>query len=103
MNLGQSIKIIRNQLGLSQEELSRRTGISQTSISHIENGVKSPTKRTLKKICEVLEVPEAVIYIMAMEDSDVPESRKKMFNSLYPSIKELAIEIIGKRKSKFIH
>lgn len=102
MHLGLAIKQVRNQMGLSQEDLSSRTSISQTSISQIENGIKSPSKKTLNKICEVLEIPVAVLYIIGIQDSDVPPSRKKMFDALYPKIKNLAIQIIGKRKSKFI-
>jgi XRE family transcriptional regulator, regulator of sulfur utilization len=102
MNIGTAIKSVRTQLGFSQEELSRKTGLSQTSISQIENGIKSPSKKSINKICQTLEVPEAVLYIIGIDNSDIPASRKEMFNDLYPQIKELAIQIIGKRKSKFI-
>lgn len=97
MNIGSAIKTIRNHFGLSQEELSERTSISQTSISQIENGVKNPSARSIKKICAVLQVPEAVVYIMGVEDSDVPAARKKIFDQLFPEIKDLAIQIIGKK------
>jgi XRE family transcriptional regulator, regulator of sulfur utilization len=102
MNIGTAIKSVRNQVGLSQEQLSERTGLSQTSISQIENGVKQPSKKSIRAICRALEIPEAVLYIIGLEDTDVPPSRKKMFADLYPEIKDLAIQIIGKQKSKFI-
>jgi XRE family transcriptional regulator, regulator of sulfur utilization len=102
MNIGIAIKSVRTQLGFSQEELSLKTGLSQTSISQIETGAKSPSKKSISKICKTLEVPEAVLYIIGIDNSDIPASRKEMFKELYPQIKELAIQIIGKRKSKLI-
>lgn len=102
MNIGNAIKVVRTHYGLSQEDLSFKTGISQTSISQIENGVKQPSKRSIIKICSTLEIPEAILYIIGIEDSDVPPSRKKMFEKLYPDIKEIAVQIIGKRSSKLI-
>lgn len=102
MNIGSAIKNIRLHFGISQEELSQITGISQTSISQIENGVKNPSKRSIQRICEALEIPEAILYIMGMEESEVPESRKKIFNKLFPDIKDIAIKIIGTKKSKLL-
>ena len=102
MNIGVAIKYVRNQVGISQEDLSKKCGISQTSISQIENGIKSPSKKTVKKICSVLQVPEAVLYIIGIENADIPSSRKEVFNTVFPQIKELAIQIIGKKKSKLI-
>lgn len=38
IGVGQQIKLIREEKGLSQEELAQRMGISRTTISKIENG-----------------------------------------------------------------
>ena len=95
MNLGGTIKAIRKQAGMSQGQLTAHTGLSQTSISQIENGVKRPSKSSLQKICKALEVPEAVLYILALEDKDVPKARKKLFDDIYPEIRELTIKLMG--------
>jgi transcriptional regulator with XRE-family HTH domain len=102
MNIGASIKFVRIQLGLSQEDLSKKTGLSQTSISQIENGIKQPSKKSILKICKVFQIPETVLYIIGIDNSDIPNSRKNMFEELYPPIRELAIQLIGKSKSKFV-
>jgi transcriptional regulator with XRE-family HTH domain len=102
MNIGNAIKQIRQHFGISQVELSERTGLSQTSISQIESGAKNPSKKSVKKICEAFEVPEAILYVMGMEDTDVPASRKDVFKDLFPAMKDFAIQIIGKRKSKIL-
>jgi transcriptional regulator with XRE-family HTH domain len=100
MKIGTAIKTVRTNLGISQEELSSQSGLSQTTISQIENGLKTPTQRSLKKICTALSTPEAVLYILAMDESDIPPNRKKAFDKLYPKIRELAIQILGNQNSK---
>jgi transcriptional regulator with XRE-family HTH domain len=49
MNIGISIKNIRESSDMTQTELSELSGLSQTSISLIENGVKEPRKATIEK------------------------------------------------------
>lgn len=95
MNLGYSIKSIRKQLGITQYDLADKSGISQTSLSQIENAVKRPSNKTIQSICGVLEIPEAVLYILAMQDSDVPHNKKNVYDMLFPSIKNLALQIVG--------
>jgi transcriptional regulator with XRE-family HTH domain len=51
MNIGIAIRSIRKQLDITQYELADRCNISQTSLSQIENGVKRPSARTIKKGC----------------------------------------------------
>jgi transcriptional regulator with XRE-family HTH domain len=101
MNIGFAIKMIRKHRGITQAELSDLTSISETSLSKIEKGT-IPTEKNLKKISNALDVPLSVIYILGMEDSDVPRSRKKMYELLFPSIKSLALEIIGKENEKLL-
>ena len=103
MNIGHAIKQVRMHYGLSQIELSSKTGISQTSISQIESGAKNPSKRSVKKICDVLEIPEAILYVLGMEDLDVPDTRKSIYKQLYPAMKDFAVQLVGKRKSKVLH
>lgn len=102
MNVGRAIKLVRNHFGISQEDLSEKTGISQTSISQIETGTKNPSKKTITAICNAFEIPEAVLYIIGIDENDVPKSRKEAYKRLYPQIRDLAIEILGKRKQSIL-
>lgn len=95
MKIGPAIKQIRKQIGLTQTQLSAATGISQTSLSKIESGESTPAKKNLEKIAAALDVPTSVIYIIGMEDADVPTKRKKMYSLLFPTIKKLALDIVG--------
>jgi len=47
---------IMKKKGISQAELHRISGVSQSQIYDIIRGVKSPTLRTLNKISAALEV-----------------------------------------------
>lgn len=46
----------REEMKLSQTQLSKKTGITQCDISRIEGGVANPTIETLSKICEALNL-----------------------------------------------
>lgn len=102
MNLGYAIKSIRRQLGITQYELAERCCISQTSLSQIENCIKKPSDRTIKKVCQVLDVPESVIYILGMQETDVPQSRKSVYDLLFPSIRNLALQIVSNEHKQII-
>lgn len=53
-------KITRIRKGLSQEELSKKSGIGRTTISKVENGHEDVVKLgILKKIAEALDTPLA--------------------------------------------
>ena len=56
-HIGQNVKNLRKQLDLSLADLSKKSGISKSMLSSIENGVKSPTISTLWKICDNLNIP----------------------------------------------
>ncbi|HXS35684.1 MAG TPA: hypothetical protein VN721_03225 [Flavipsychrobacter sp.] len=36
-----------------------------------------------------------MIYILAMQEADVPASKKNIYQLLFPSIKSLALQIVG--------
>ncbi|WP_104656493.1 helix-turn-helix domain-containing protein [Ralstonia insidiosa] len=44
MNTGQRIRMVRTELGWTQEELGRRAGVSQGLIAQIENGTNQGSK-----------------------------------------------------------
>jgi len=95
MKIGSAIKSIRKKLSITQYELAEKCELSQTSLSQIETGVKRPSQRTIEKVCTVLDIPESVIYIVAMQDTDVPPSKKGVYDLVYPSIKSLALQMVS--------
>lgn len=51
MNVGERIKAIRNESGLSMEKFGKRIGIAKSSLSSLERGINNPSPRTIKIIC----------------------------------------------------
>ena len=49
------IRFLRKKAGLTQKELARRAGVSQSLIARIERGTVDPRLSTLRKIMKVLE------------------------------------------------
>ncbi|MCS3797993.1 helix-turn-helix domain-containing protein [Niastella sp. OAS944] len=92
MNLGKAIKNVRKRKKLSQEELARGAGITQAALSQIENG-KRPGTKTLNKICTALEISESLIYVIGIEEEDVPKKNKVLYKKLFPVIQDLVLQI----------
>ena len=86
MDVGQNIKKKRKESGLSQAQLSRLSGISQSAISDIENPnvTKRPNTDTISKIasalgCTVAELMgENIEKTAALSDDGADET--KMLN-----------------------
>ncbi|MGI5825210.1 MAG: helix-turn-helix domain-containing protein, partial [Bacillota bacterium] len=54
MSLGSKIKEAREFLGISQNTLAERVGISRVAIGYYERGVRVPNVEILKKIAQGL-------------------------------------------------
>jgi DNA-binding Xre family transcriptional regulator len=68
MSIGTRVMQIRVQKGMSQRELSQRSGIAGSYLSRIENRHLEPRPKTLRKIAEALEVPLAEFFQDREED-----------------------------------
>src|SRR5688572_3761138 len=93
MNLGHAIKKLRTSKSIAQGDLATIVGISQTSLSQIEKGTKRPSAKNMKKISSALNIPEAVIYLYSLEEADIPDRKKDMFNDLFPAIQNMIEKI----------
>ena len=62
MSIGTRIIQLRNQKGLTQQELSELTGLAPSYLSRIENRHLEPRPQTLTKIATALGVPISEIF-----------------------------------------
>ncbi|MBC7391524.1 MAG: helix-turn-helix transcriptional regulator [Opitutaceae bacterium] len=92
MEIGTSIKTIRKRKGISQKELADQCGISTNALCQIELNNTLPQKSTIKIICEKLGVPISYILYFSLTEEDVPEGKRKMFNSLNNLMKDVLFE-----------
>ena len=57
------IKSIRAEKNITQEALSKKSGISRTTLSLIESGKVSPDGDTIAKLVKALGVPANLIFL----------------------------------------
>ena len=51
--IGENLKAIRLQFGLSQSEMSEKIGINQANYSHIERGTRGISIKNIIKVCKI--------------------------------------------------
>jgi len=56
MNTGSRLAFLRDQRGLTQEELAASLGISRAALSHYEKSRREPDTETLGKIADLFQV-----------------------------------------------
>ncbi|MGB6116955.1 MAG: helix-turn-helix transcriptional regulator [Mesorhizobium sp.] len=59
VQLGQNLRRLRTERGLSQEEFAFQAGLHRTYISDIERGARNPTIKVVEKIAIVLSISPA--------------------------------------------
>jgi transcriptional regulator with XRE-family HTH domain len=83
VDVGQRLRILREERAISMRALARRSGLSANALSMIERGLTSPSVSTLNKLSTALEVPitaffrqepirEQVVFRKASERTRVP-------------------------------
>jgi transcriptional regulator with XRE-family HTH domain len=92
MDTGKLLAELRKKKGLSQAELASAAGITQASLSHIENGSKKPHKSTIDKLCEALDMPPQMFYFLTIREEDLPDSSREKFTSIESDLKKLILD-----------
>ena len=73
--LAEIIKAYRKKEGLSQGELSEKTGVSEAQISEMERGIDNPTLSILEKIADHFQI--TVAEMLDAEDAINNQDRLK--------------------------
>jgi transcriptional regulator with XRE-family HTH domain len=63
--LGRAVQTIRAERGMSQVQLSDKTGLMQSWISHIEHGRRNPTWSNIVRLADGLGVRVAPLAVRA--------------------------------------
>lgn len=61
MDIGNAVKMLRQRKNISQKELSSMCGISANALCSIESGNTFPSKSTITKICNALDIPASYL------------------------------------------
>lgn len=69
--LGENVRRLRNEQGLSQEELAFRAGMKRSYLSDLERGVRNPTVRALERLARALNTtPPVLVTFGVMEQTN---------------------------------
>ena len=61
MTIGERIKKIRIEKGMTQKELAEKCGMFDSALRRIENGKQNPKKETVEKVAHALNLPVAAL------------------------------------------
>jgi len=79
-HIGEKIIKKRKALGLNQNELAKRAGIAQSTLSNIEKGRQRPQFDTISAICRVLGI--SILELLTYEEKP---SRIRFFEETFQS------------------
>ena len=88
MKIGEKIRNAREDLDLSQEDVSAQIPMNQSSYSKIERDLQEPNLDQLRRICQILNLSPA--YLLSLEE--IPRTTedmrflsgvKKLYEDLY--------------------
>ena len=96
MKIGESIKRIRTNRGLTQEEFAKEVGISRSYLGDLENNRKSPTVETLEKISVKMET--AIEYLLGVNNMQ----NNKAIEFLMEYGFKLMTNVKGEKKTVYI-
>ena len=71
--MGKRIKNRRKTLGIKQNELAERIGISNNHLSSIERGLSNPSLNVFVDICNQLQVTPDYLLMGMMHSGNVPQ------------------------------
>lgn len=96
VQIGNTIKKLRIEKGLTQKEMADKLEIPPTTYSNYENNHREPNKEILEKICQILKVtPNQLIVLASFEAevtkrTEIKEKLKKLYDRTerYPPTKK---------------
>jgi transcriptional regulator with XRE-family HTH domain len=95
MELGQVIGKLIKQKKLTQVEVAQKIGKSPTALSQMIKGTYNPNPETLEKICNVLEIPQPILYFLTISEKDIPADKLELYKMLAPALRDFVYRIFG--------
>ena len=94
--MGSRIKLLRQQLNMSQDELAKSLGVTKQAISNIENSKSAPSVNVLSKLAldynvnlNYLIIGKGSVY--SLDDSSTTSIKKSILKEVEHMLKEKGI------------
>ncbi len=87
--VGENIRRLRMQAGLTQEELALKSGLSQGYINQLESGKRKYTQKSLELIVDALAISVAALFKEEGKQTDVVSEKVASYKKKRPDKKEL--------------
>lgn len=71
VDVGQRLRTLREERGVSMRSLARRSGLSANALSMIERNLTSPSVSTLNKLAAAMEVPITAFFRMEPDRKNI--------------------------------
>lgn len=95
MNIGNAIRLCRNQRGLTLSELAKICGFSVSYLSMLEKGKRDPSISTVQSIASALSVPMNILVFLGSDSSEL----EGMSIELTEKLSHTALSLIGSFKA----
>lgn len=92
MDIGSAIKTVRTRKKITQKDLASRCNISANALCSIEKNASFPSKETIKKICDALEIPVSYLLFFSITEEDIPKEKLSIFNALKEPIQKILVD-----------
>jgi len=80
MDVARRIIELRKKYGISQYQLSKLAGVSQSALSEIERGIKQPTITTIENICKAFNITLADFF--AEKEPEIPPEVRSLISTV---------------------
>lgn len=97
MKIGQSVKQVRKKRGISQKNLCKSVGITQSYLSQVENNKKTPSISVLNDIADYFEMPLSIMLWFSLKEEDIDDNKKEIYRNLKPVLDEMVNTLIEQR------
>ncbi|MBD8069297.1 helix-turn-helix domain-containing protein [Bacillus sp. PS06] len=96
-NIGEKLRKIRNEKGISSNQLEILSGVNQSTIIRIETNVQSPSIETLLKICDALDYSIVHLFEDSADMINLINTAKKLSPNQRQKITEMIEAFLVKK------
>lgn len=90
MTFGARLVALRKSLKMSQATLAATSGVSQSAISMIEKGLRSPSEDTMRLLAKALNV--STTFLMDEQEQAPPATEEELDNAIVGMLGDLTPE-----------